>query len=83
MSFLVVHLVKVSVVSVKEMQVILETCSFMSIYELFEIFVQKYVVMENVTGILDMQMLDFPSVVRDESYLGQRLVKENSRRRVK
>lgn len=36
----------------------------------------KYVVMENVTGILDMQMLDFPSVVRDESYLGQRLVKE-------
>lgn len=36
----------------------------------------KYVVMENVTGILDMLMLDFPSVVRDESYLGQNLVKE-------
>lgn len=36
----------------------------------------RYVVMENVTGILDMLMLDFPSVVRDESYLGQRLVKE-------
>ena len=36
----------------------------------------KYVVMENVTGILDMLMLDFPSVVRDESYLGQKLVKE-------
>ena len=36
----------------------------------------KYVVMENVTGILDMPMLDFPSVVRDESYLGQKLVKE-------
>ena len=32
--------------------------------------------MENVTGILDMLMLDFPSVVRDESYLGQNLVKE-------
>ena len=36
----------------------------------------KYVVMENVTGILDMLMLDFPSVVKDESYFGQRLVKE-------
>ena len=36
----------------------------------------RYVVMENVTGILDMLMLDFPSVVRDESYLGQRLLKE-------
>lgn len=36
----------------------------------------RYVVMENVTGILDMLMLDFPSVVKDESYLGQRLVKE-------
>lgn len=36
----------------------------------------RYVVMENVTGILDMLMLDFPSVIRDESYLGQRLVKE-------
>lgn len=36
----------------------------------------RYVVMENVTGILDMLMLDFPSVVRDESYLGQNLVKE-------
>ena len=36
----------------------------------------RYVVMGNVTGILDMLMLDFPSVVRDESYLGQNLVKE-------
>lgn len=36
----------------------------------------RYVVMENVTGILDMLMLDFPSVVKDESYLGQNLVKE-------
>lgn len=36
----------------------------------------RYVVMENVTGILDMLMLDFPSVVRDESYSGQNLVKE-------
>lgn len=36
----------------------------------------RYVVMENVTGILDMLMLDFPSVVKDESYFGQRLVKE-------
>lgn len=33
----------------------------------------KYVVMENVTGILDMQMLDFPSVT-ENSYLGQHLV---------
>lgn len=36
----------------------------------------RYVVMENVTGILDMLMLDFPSVVRDTSYIGQKLVKE-------
>lgn len=36
----------------------------------------RYVVMENVTGILDMLMLDFPSVVRDTSYSGQKLVKE-------
>ena len=36
----------------------------------------KYVVMENVTGILDMLMLDFPSVVKNESYFGQKLVKE-------
>lgn len=33
----------------------------------------KYVIMENVTGILDMQMLDFPSVV-DQKYSGQHLV---------
>lgn len=33
----------------------------------------KYVVMENVKGILDMYMLDFPSVV-DQSYEGQYLV---------
>ena len=33
----------------------------------------KYVVMENVTGILDMQMLDFPSVV-SKNYSGQHLV---------
>lgn len=33
----------------------------------------KYVVMENVTGILDMQMLDFPSVINQE-YSGQHLV---------
>ena len=33
----------------------------------------KYVVMENVTGILDMQMLDFPSVVT-KNYTGQHLV---------
>lgn len=36
----------------------------------------RYVVMENVTGILDMLMLDFPSVLNDELYLGQRLVKD-------
>ena len=36
----------------------------------------KYVVMENVTGILDMLMLDFPSVVREECYVGQKLVKD-------
>lgn len=35
----------------------------------------KYVVMENVKGILDMSMLDFPSVV-GETYLGQHLVPE-------
>ena len=35
----------------------------------------KYVVMENVTGILDMQMLDFPSVLEEEKvYKGQSLV---------
>lgn len=34
----------------------------------------KYVVMENVTGILDMMMLDFPSVINDEYYSGQNLV---------
>lgn len=35
----------------------------------------KYVVMENVTGILDMQMLDFPSVLKkDNIYKGQNLV---------
>ncbi|EOX0347940.1 DNA cytosine methyltransferase [Listeria monocytogenes] len=33
----------------------------------------KYVVMENVTGIMDMQMLDFPSVA-DQKYSGQHLV---------
>lgn len=33
-----------------------------------------YVVMENVTGILDMQMLDFPSVLDDRVYQGQHLV---------
>lgn len=33
----------------------------------------KYVVMENVTGILDMQMLDFPSVI-GQVYNGQHLV---------
>lgn len=33
----------------------------------------KYVVMENVRGMLDMNMLDFPSVV-GESYTGQQLV---------
>jgi DNA (cytosine-5)-methyltransferase 1 len=37
----------------------------------------KYVVMENVTGILDMMMLDFPSVLSDKSlYEGQQLVPE-------
>lgn len=36
----------------------------------------RYVVMENVTGILDMLMLDFPSVLTDELYHGQRLVKD-------
>lgn len=36
----------------------------------------KYVVMENVTGILDMQMLDFPSVLNtNDTYKGQNLVK--------
>ncbi|WP_413489229.1 DNA (cytosine-5-)-methyltransferase [Carnobacterium divergens] len=35
----------------------------------------KYVVMENVTGILDMQMLDFPSVLAEnQNYKGQNLV---------
>ena len=34
----------------------------------------RYVVMENVTGILDMQMLDFPSVLDDRIYGGQHLV---------
>lgn len=34
----------------------------------------RYVVMENVTGILDMQMLDFPSVLDDRIYNGQNLV---------
>lgn len=34
----------------------------------------RYVVMENVTGILDMQMLDFPSVLNDRIYGGQHLV---------
>ena len=36
----------------------------------------KYVVMENVTGILDMYMLDFPSVLSDKKYDGQNLVKD-------
>lgn len=36
----------------------------------------KYVVMENVTGILDMYMLDFPSVLSDNCYVGQHLVKD-------
>lgn len=35
----------------------------------------KYVVMENVTGILDMYMLDFPSVLSNNKYKGQNLVK--------
>lgn len=35
----------------------------------------KYVVMENVTGILDMQMLDFPSVLsQGQIYEGQNLI---------
>ncbi|MGX9818183.1 DNA cytosine methyltransferase [Lactococcus lactis] len=35
----------------------------------------KYVVMENVTGILDMMMLDFPSVLSEKTlYEGQQLV---------
>lgn len=34
----------------------------------------RYVVMENVTGILDMQMLDFPSVIDNQIYKGQNLV---------
>ena len=34
----------------------------------------RYVVMENVTGILDMQMLDFPSVLDNRVYKGQNLV---------
>lgn len=35
----------------------------------------KYVVMENVTGITDLQMLDFPSVLSDDTvYEGQNLV---------
>ena len=36
----------------------------------------KYVVMENVTGILDMRMLDFPSVLSDKYYSGQTLVQD-------
>ncbi len=36
----------------------------------------SYVVMENVTGILDMHMLDFPSVLNEGRYEGQVLVKE-------
>ncbi|MGO3374513.1 DNA cytosine methyltransferase [Brochothrix thermosphacta] len=36
----------------------------------------KYVVMENVTGFMDMQMLDFPSVINDKAYMGQVLVSE-------
>lgn len=36
----------------------------------------KYVVMENVTGILDMQMLDFPSVLGQGHYAGQNLVND-------
>ncbi|MFD2728888.1 DNA cytosine methyltransferase [Enterococcus camelliae] len=36
----------------------------------------KYVVMENVTGLLDMYMLDFPSVLSDNLYDGQNLVKD-------
>lgn len=36
----------------------------------------KYVVMENVTGLLDMQMLDFPSVLSKDVYTGQNLIKD-------
>ncbi|MBC1233554.1 DNA cytosine methyltransferase [Listeria booriae] len=36
----------------------------------------KYVVMENVAGFMDMQMLDFPSVLKDREYRGQVLVSE-------
>lgn len=36
----------------------------------------KYVVMENVTGLLDMQMLDFPSVLSSDVYEGQNLIKD-------
>lgn len=36
----------------------------------------KYVVMENVTGILDMYMLDFPNILSDSKYSGQHLVKD-------
>lgn len=43
----------------------------------------KYVVMENVTGILDMYMLDFPSVLDDSKYSGQNLVKDILRQEFK
>lgn len=36
----------------------------------------KYVVMENVTGLLDMRMLDFPSVLSSNHYSGQKLVQD-------
>lgn len=36
----------------------------------------KYVVMENVTGIIDMNMLDFPSVLDNRIYEGQHVVPE-------
>ncbi|OQO72030.1 DNA (cytosine-5-)-methyltransferase [Enterococcus faecalis] len=36
----------------------------------------RYVVMENVTGILDMRMLDFPSVLSNNYYAGQTLVQD-------
>lgn len=36
----------------------------------------KYVVMENVEGFMDMEMLDFPSIIEGKKYLGQKLVKE-------
>lgn len=42
----------------------------------------KYVVMENVTGILDMHMLDFPSVLSDKKYKGQQLVKDILKREI-